>query len=314
MKLQPGQFFRQPVARGGDFAEVRLVIIQVVQGRLGGDLAQPVHAVTVAERVQRRDQFRMTDEITDPLEAERIGFGEGTGHDDVGMFQRQTQRVFWREIHVGFIQHHHAFEFRAERVELRGRVPPAAGRIGRGDEGQRRLRETLLEMPHLPRLGQGEFPTQRQRVGGGAVQGGEHRIQRVTGREKLDGRLDRRDQITLAHRPALARQRLHETTHRQRQQFITTVANDDVLDPAAVPGGQFFAQPIRPGIRIQAQASVHRGFDGFEHPRRGRIRVLIGVQLDETRRFWLFARHIGLHIPQDRTHPLFWIDRRHRAH
>ena len=85
------QLAAQPVARGDDFFEIRAVISQIVQRRLGGHLAEAVHVVAVADFVQRGDEFRMADEIADALEAQRIRLRKRPRHEHVRIFQRQPQ-------------------------------------------------------------------------------------------------------------------------------------------------------------------------------------------------------------------------------
>ena len=136
-ETQLRQFAAQPFARGDDFFEIRPVIRQIVQRGFGGNLAQAVHIVTVANLVQRRDEVAMSDKIADPLEAQRIRLGKRPRHEHVRIFQRQLQRVFLREIHVSLVQHHHAALRPAKRVEFARRIPAPAGRVRRGHKRQR---------------------------------------------------------------------------------------------------------------------------------------------------------------------------------
>src|SRR5213082_1939632 len=51
---------------------------------------------------------------------------------------------------------------------------------------------------------------------------------------------------------------LHERARRQRQQFVRTVADDDVLRSAPVKLRQPLAQGLCGGIRIEPQPPIHR--------------------------------------------------------
>ena len=45
-------------------------MIEVFQRGFGGDLAEAVHVVAVTHLVERSDEFRMSDKISDALKAE----------------------------------------------------------------------------------------------------------------------------------------------------------------------------------------------------------------------------------------------------
>src|SRR5262245_35737871 len=107
-KAQSYQFLTQILPGRNDLAEIRAVILQIGERRLGGNLAQAVDIVAIANLLQRRDQFGMADEISDALEAERVSLGERARNQDLRMFQRERQRILVGEIHIGFIEHHHA--------------------------------------------------------------------------------------------------------------------------------------------------------------------------------------------------------------
>ena len=60
---------------------------------------------------------------------------------------------------------------------------------------------------------------------------------------------------------------LRQRPRRQRQQFIRTVADDNVVGVAAVQFRQLLAERLGRGARIPPQPSVHGRFDRCQHLR-----------------------------------------------
>ena len=83
LKPQPGQFVRQMSAGGDDAFEIRAVIRQVAQRGKGGDLAEAVDVVAVANFVQGGDEIRLPDAVADALLAQRVGLGKGARDQDI---------------------------------------------------------------------------------------------------------------------------------------------------------------------------------------------------------------------------------------
>ena len=77
-------------------------------------------------------------EITDPLEAERVGFRKGTPNDHVVAFKGQSQTIFGREIHVPHPKPPCQIVF-GKVLHLRRCVTSSAQRGRSGHESQIRL-------------------------------------------------------------------------------------------------------------------------------------------------------------------------------
>ena len=86
----------------------------------------------------------------------------------------------------------------------------------------------------------------------------------------------------------------------QAEQLVGTVADQDVLATQAVRGGGAVAQHVRQRIGIEAQILAGRGAQRLDHPRRRRIRVLVGVELDVAPILRLLAGHVARHRADDR--------------
>ena len=103
----------------------------------------------------------------------------------------------------------------------------------------------------------------------------------------------------------LWRLRLGEAAHRQRQQFIRTIPDDDIVQPAAMPFRQVFAQRVRRRVGIQPQPPVHRRLDRRQHLRRRRIRIFVGVKFDEPLDLRLLAVDIGVQLAHQGADQIF---------
>src|SRR5207244_13064089 len=121
----------------------------------------------------------------------------------------------------------------AEGIQFGGCVTTSAWRVWSRDERQRRGRHFLFR--------KGEVVAQRDRVHNSAVNLSQNWIERIAWREVLD---------RLAG--------FNEASHRQRQQFVGTVADDDIFGVAFMESGQFFAERLGTWIRIEPQAAVYR--------------------------------------------------------
>src|SRR5258707_69133 len=73
----------------------------------------------------------------------------------------------------------------------------------------------------------------------------------------------------------------------------------DVLRGAAVKPRQAVAERLGRGVGIEAEAAGDRVFHGAQHPGRGRVRVLVRVELDEPRDFRLLAGHVRVEPPHE---------------
>ena len=123
----------------------------------------------------------------------------------------------------------------------------------------------------------------------------QHRIERITWRKILH---------------AIAG-RLHKCAGRQGQQFIRTVTHNHVFRLHAMKFGQTRPQTLRRGIGIQPQPIVHRSLRRRQDLGRWRIRILVGVELDEPAGLRLFAGHVGmqaLHVFANTAHKLIEPD------
>jgi hypothetical protein len=68
--------------------------------------------------------------------------------------------------------------------------------------------------------------------------------------------------------------------------------------------GQLFPQSLGGGIGIQPQPAIHSRRDRGQDPGRGRVRVLVGVKLDQTFDSGLFAGDIGVQFVNQWTDEL----------
>ena len=224
-------------------------------------------------------------------------------------FQREFQPVFIGEIHIRLVQHHHAILRATEFFQLRSFIAAPARRIRRRHQSQRRIEPPFFFTAQIGRARQGKIGVQRHGVFRRAVDVRQHRIQRIARREVLHRRF--RQIAAIFQLPAFRLRRFgfHKRAHRQRQHFIRAVAHQNIFRRAAVQPRQLRTQHFRRGIGIQPQPSVHGGLHRAQHFRRGRIRILIRVQLDEARNFRLLARHIRVQAVNQRTDQIFWTAR-----
>src|SRR5207247_1669360 len=149
-------------------------------------LAEAVDVVTVADFVERGDDFGMADEIPDALETERISLRERARDDDLRIFQREPHRVLVGKVHVGFVQDHDALLRVAEPFEFGARITASARRVRGGDERERRTKIPTTVAVQLFDRWHGEIPLERDRISTRAVDISEHRVERVAGREILN--------------------------------------------------------------------------------------------------------------------------------
>ena len=225
----------------------------------------------------------MPDEVTDALEAQRVGFRERPRDEHVRVLEGEGHGVLTSKIHVGLVEHHDAFGLRAERVQLRRAEAASAWRVRGGDERERGF-EVPTQFRQRGKRGQGEIRIERDRVGQRTGDFREHGVERVAGTEELNRRATRCQLGTW----------LHKRPRRQREQFIRTVADDDVLRRAAVELGEFFAQRGGGGVWVKPEPSVHRRLYCSEDFGRGRVGILVGVELDEAGDLRLLAGNVGV--------------------
>jgi hypothetical protein len=85
----------------------------------------------------------------------------------------------------------------------------------------------------------------------------------------------------------------HEHAHGEGQQFVGSVAHDDVLALAAVVFGQPVPQRVRRRIRVEAQPIVQGVAKGCQDFRGWPVGVLVGVELDQPFRLGLLTGDVG---------------------
>ena len=105
--------------------------------------------------------------------------------------------------------------------------------------------------------------------------------------------------------------RLHKRAGRQGQQFIRAIAHDHIFRLHTMQLGQAHSQSLRRGIGIQPQPIVHRRLRRRQHLGRRRIRILVGVKLNQPADLRLFAGHVGmqaLHVFANTAHKLIEPD------
>ena len=74
--------------------------------------------------------------------------------------------------------------------------------------------------------------------------------------------------------------RVQERAVEDGEAVVGAVAGQDLLDGDAVARGRGLAQPERDGVGVKAQRFVGDARQRRHHARRGRVRALVGVQLD----------------------------------
>jgi hypothetical protein len=79
----------------------------------------------------------------------------------------------------------------------------------------------------------------------------------------------------------------------ERQHLVGAVAHEDVFRRHAVEAGDGLPEDIGAGVGIEAQGLARGHADGFQRPRRGRVGILVGVQLDQVLDLRLLAGDIG---------------------
>ena len=135
-----------------------------------------------------------------------------------------------------------------------------------------------ITTPPFPPRKQGHLPVVQ------AVQLGEHRVEAVghVGKEDLPPRVKK-------------------GLEAQGQHLVGAVAHKHVFRPQAVGLRQGLPQNAALRVGVEPQSAVRRRPDGRQGRRRGRIGVLVGVELDKGLALGLLPRHVGGQAPGPRT-------------
>ncbi len=94
----------------------------------------------------------------------------------------------------------------------------------------------------------------------------------------------------------------HERTREDGQDVVGAIPNEDAVRINPQHAARGFAKRIPQRLWVLPQAvRCERGADRLEHPRAGRVGVLVGVELEDVRVVELLAGRVARHCPDVRS-------------
>ena len=196
-------------------------------------------------------------------------------HQQVRIALDQRHTAFAAEIHIGFVNDHHAVGVCLQKsYDLRPRQRPARGGVGVGDQNgfaQRLIvggiqRKILFQRDHM--VFHAPKPTPHLVKPIGDIRAG----QRTAG--------------------------VTESANGKAEQLVAAVAANHIFGRKAETIRNGPAQRSRCRIAVQAQVFHLGAVHGFQHPRAGCKRAFVGVQLDICFSLRLLAGGIGFQRAQ----------------
>ena len=217
----------------------------------------------------------------DPQPGQRERLGERAQHEHVREPADQPERVLAREVDVRLVDDQEAGQRARQRLDPLERHERSRGRVRVAEEGDARARGA-------------ERGRQREVVGerdahGRAPLHGDQRLVEAVGR----------------HRERDAVARVDGRAQDEGQQLVRAVAGHDVVGRHAVHLRRPRAERARLRVGIEPDARVGLARDRLEHVRRGRVRVLVGVELDHPAAgAGLLTGDVGRDAPDGRAEPV----------
>ena len=262
--------------------------VEVAEGGEGDGLGEGVDVVGVLHLVEGFDEVGRADAVAEAQTCEREAFGERAHHDDVRVAGggRKVHARGVGEVDIGLVHHDDAGEGAREGGD---RLLGVAD--GRGGVGVREEEERHGPPVRAVRDGRapGEVGVERARHEGDVADRGERLVERIAGVAGADG-------LVVVDEGAR-----HEGEH-----FVRPVADEDARGRGAVQRGDARAQVREDGVGVAAQAVEVEGRQDVRDARRGRVGVLVRVQLDDGRAPGLFTRGVGHEGPDGLCDSHFW--------
>ena len=255
--------------------------IAVGQCSGGADQRQAVERVgveAVLDPFEGLDQRRLAERVADAQAGQGMRFGQRAHDEQVGVAGDQRGSRFTAEVDVGLVDDDHSVvQFGAQAIDLGKRQRPAGWRVGVGDDDPAAVVGALEVVVDADR----EVGVERDLGVRDVVEAAIHRIEAVA---------DVRHQQRLGV--------LEQGQERVRQHLVRTVADEDLRRFDAVFGevfGDGVLEQVAIRVRVEAQAGrvvAEFSLHGGERARRGRVGILVGVELDEVGQLGLFARDV----------------------
>ena len=277
-KAERPQRLRRAVTGGADIAAGLLEIVLVADGCLTDSECDGVHRVRVVRvfnRLERGNQRFRAERIADAHARERARFA-GCLHDEqVFVFIQQRNRALCAEVHIRLVDDDNAVLIVLQQVLEELERHAAAGRRVRVRQDDTAVR--LVVIAHID----AEILVERHVFVRNAEQIAPDRIERV-GDVRIENGLVRAE----------------ERLERQREHIIRAVAEEYLRRLQVKPLCDSGFESFRVRIRVNCEFCGVKCAQNLGHGRRGRVRVLVGVQLDDIGGFRLLARHIRVDLAQ----------------
>eukprot|EP01136_Pigoraptor_vietnamica_P029252 Opistho-1_new@8200 len=255
-------------------AEPRLVV-ERGHGASGRQPVDRVRIEAVLDPHQRVDEVRLPAGETDAQAGQRARLGQRLHHEQVRIPTDQRQRTLAAEIDIRLVDQHDAIRARRKQLfDARQRLADAGRRVRVGDDDA----AAALAGAHRERIDvDAQAVIDRQLLAGDAVELGIDPVEAVA---------------HVWHQQRL--RLLEEGEERVREHLVRAVAREHFAHLQAVAARHGFAQRERCGVGVAFEAVGGRALDRRDGVRRRRVRVLVGVELDEVGDARLLAGHVGL--------------------
>ena len=255
-----------------NLAAHRLKVILVFNRRGGTGLRKTVQRIgieTVLDPVQRLDQIRMANGVTDAQARQRPRFRQRVRHQQLRITADQRHHRLAAEVDVSLVDDHYRIAVGTQQALDVGDWHKASGRrIGLRKHDAAIGLQVIID---------GDFKrgVQRYLFVGNAVEATVDRIKTV-------------GDVRKQHRCLV----FEQAEEHMRQYFIGAIADKHMIRCQAVTLGNRGAQAVAGRIRIQAQRVTDFSAQSLQHAAAGTIRAFIGVELDQIGQLRLLARHI----------------------
>ncbi|MNZ50347.1 hypothetical protein D3C78_681330 [compost metagenome] len=243
-----------------------------------GHAVQRIGVEAVLDPLQRLDQVRMPYRQADPQARQGAGFGQGLGHQQIGVAVHQGDRRIATEIDIRLVHHHHRIRVGLEQL-LHGvqRQQAAGGRVGIGEDDAAVGACVVLD-PDL------ELLIQRYRLEGDAIKPAVDRVEAV-------GHVGEQQRLAV----------LEQAVEGVGQHLVRAIADEHLARLHTVVLGHRMLQAVAVRVRVEAQVVAHFRLHGRHRLRRRTIGILVGVQLDQFGQLGLFARNVGHQVLDEGT-------------
>ena len=277
-KAERPQRLRRAVTGGADLAAGLLEIILVADGCLTDSECDGVHRVRVVRvfnRLERGNQRLRAERVADAHARERARLAGRLHDEQVFVLAEQRNRALRAEVHIRLVDDDNAVLIVLQQVLEEPERYAAAGRRVRVRQDDTAVR--LVVITHID----AEILVERHVFVRNAEQIAPDRIERVGDIRVEDGLV-----------------RAEERLERQRKHIVRAVAEEYLRRLQVKPLCDSGFECFRVRIRVNRKFCGVKRAQNLGHGRRGRVRILVGVQLDDVVGFRLLARHIRVDLAQ----------------